>query len=50
MEASAYLVDCGVSSSVRKKPGSTSIVLMPNGATSGLKPSIQPSTANFEAA
>src|SRR5215217_4518834 len=50
MEDSAYLVDCGVSSSVRKKPGSTSIVRIPNGATSGASDSIQPSTPNFDAA
>ena len=50
MEDSAYFVDSGVSSSVRKKPGSTSIVRIPNGATSGASDSIQPSTANFEAA
>ena len=35
--ASAYWVDCGVRSSVRKKPGSTSMVRMPNGATSGAR-------------
>jgi len=39
-----------VSSSVRKKPGSTSIVRMPNGAASGVSDSIQPSTPNFDAA
>jgi len=44
------LVDSGVRSSVRKKPGSTSIVRMPNGATSGVSDSIQPSTPNFDAA
>ncbi len=35
---------------MRKKPGSTSIVRMPNGATSGVSDSIQPSTPNFDAA
>src|SRR5215211_5155689 len=50
IEDAAYLVDSGVSSSVRKKPGSTSIVRIPNGATSGASDSIQPSTANFDAA
>ena len=35
---------------MRKKPGSTSIVRMPNGATSGVSDSIQPSTPNLEAA
>jgi len=35
---------------VRKKPGSTSIVRMPNGATSEVNDSIQPSTSNLEAA
>ena len=44
------MVDSGVSSSVRKKPGSTSIVRIPNGATSGASDSIQPSTPNFDAA
>ncbi len=39
-----------MSSSVRKKPGSTSIVRMPNGSTSGVRDSIQPSTPNLEAA
>src|SRR3954468_9451898 len=34
----------------RKKPGSTSIVRMPNGATSGASDSIHPSTPNFAAA
>ena len=32
---------------MRKKPGSTSIVRMPNGATSGVSDSIQPSTAEL---
>ena len=35
---------------MRKNPGSTSIVLMPNGATSEARPSMNPSTPNFEAA
>ena len=35
---------------MRKKPGSTSIVRMPNRATSGVSDSIQPSIPNFEAA
>jgi hypothetical protein len=35
---------------VRKKPGSTSIVRMPNGATSGVSDSIHPSTPDFDAA
>jgi hypothetical protein len=35
---------------VRKKPGSTSIVRIPNGATSKASDSIQPSTANLDAA
>ena len=35
---------------MRKKPGSTSIVRIPNGATSGASDSIQPSTPNFDAA
>src|SRR5580693_10036508 len=43
MEGSAYVVDSGVSRSVRKKPGSTTIVWMPKGATSGASDSIQPS-------
>ena len=50
MEAAAYWVDSGLSSSVRKKPGSTSIVRIPKGATSGVSDSIQPSTPNLEAA
>jgi hypothetical protein len=44
------LVDSCVNSSVRKKPGSTIIVRIPNGATSGASDSIQPSTPNFDAA
>jgi hypothetical protein len=39
-----------VSSSVRKNPGLTIVVSMPNGSTSGASDSIQPSTANFDAA
>ena len=39
-----------MSSSVRKKPGSTSIVRIPNGAISGVNDSIQPSRANLAAA
>lgn len=35
---------------MRKKPGTTSIVRMPNGSTSGARNSIQPSTPNLEAA
>ena len=35
---------------MRKKPGSTSIVLIPNGATSVVRASMKPSTPNFEAA
>ncbi|GAB3837908.1 hypothetical protein GCM10027610_040830 [Dactylosporangium cerinum] len=35
---------------MRKKPGSTSIVRIPNGATSGARDSIQPSRPNFAAA
>ena len=35
---------------MRKKPGSTSIVRMPNGAISGVSDSIQPSTPNLDAA
>jgi hypothetical protein len=36
--------------SVRKKPGSTSIVRIPNGAISGVSDSIHPSIPNFAAA
>src|SRR3954447_16262904 len=50
MDGWAYWVDCGVRSSVRKKPGSTSMVRMPNGATSGARASMNPSTPNLEAA
>jgi hypothetical protein len=44
------VVDSGVSSSVRKNPGSTIIVPIPNGCTSPARDSIQPSRANFDAA
>src|SRR5215213_5888790 len=47
---SANVVEAGSRSSVRKKPGSTRVVLIPNGATSGASDSIQPSTPNFAAA
>src|SRR5258708_34764920 len=50
MDGSAYCVDCSVRSSVRKKPGLTMVVVMPNGATSGCSDSIQPSRPNFDAA
>ena len=46
----AYSVDASVSSSVRKKPGLTIVVWMPNGSTSAASDSIQPSTPNFAAA
>src|SRR3954451_17908848 len=49
MDGSAKFVDCSVSSSVRKNPGLTIVVLMPNGATSACNDSIQPSRPNFEA-
>ena len=35
---------------MRKKPGSTGIVRIPNGATSGVSNSIHPSIPNFAAA
>jgi hypothetical protein len=44
-----YSVESSVSSSVRKNPGSTSIVRIPNGSTSGARHSIHPSSPNFEA-
>src|SRR4029077_20718252 len=50
MDGSAYVVDCSVSNSVRKNPGLTIVVLMPNGATSAWSGSIQPSRPNFDAA
>src|ERR1700745_1548513 len=46
----AYVVESLVSSSVRKKPGSTSIVRIPKGAISGASDSIHPSMPNFAAA
>src|SRR5439155_48547 len=46
----AKLVDSLVRSSVRKNPGLTIVVWMPNGSTSGASDSIQPSTPNFDAA
>ena len=46
----AYVVELSLSSSVRKKPGSTSIVRIPNGAISGVSDSIHPSIPNFAAA
>src|SRR5215207_2918669 len=39
-----------MSSSVRKKPGLTTVVWIPNGSISGASDSIQPSTPNFDAA
>src|SRR6476661_2829112 len=50
MDGSAKFVDCSVRSSVRKNPGLTIVVLIPNGATSACNDSIQPSSPNFEAA
>src|SRR5258707_15079551 len=50
MDGSAYCVDCSVRSSVRKNPGLTMVVVMPDGATSGCSDSIQPSRPNFDAA
>src|SRR6266403_3126371 len=50
MDGSAYCVDCSVRNSVRKNPGLTMVVVMPNGATSGCSDSIQPSRPNFDAA
>src|SRR6266536_2940930 len=50
MDGSAKFVDCSVRSSVRKNPGLTMVVVMPNGATSGCSDAIQPSRPNFEAA
>jgi hypothetical protein len=44
------VVESFVSSSVRKKPGSTSIVRIPKGAISGVSDSIHPSMPNFAAA
>ena len=35
---------------MRKKPGLTTVVVMPNGATSACSDSIQPSRPNFDAA
>ena len=35
---------------MRKKPGSTIVVWMPNGSTSNRSDSIHPSSPNFEAA
>ena len=49
-ESTAYAVDSFVSSSVRKKPGSTIVVWMPNGSTSNRSDSIHPSRPNLEAA
>src|SRR2546423_13257226 len=49
MDVSAYCVDSSVRSSVRKKPGLTIVVVMPNGATSACSDSIHPSTPNFDA-
>src|SRR4029079_8893451 len=50
MTGSAYVVELALSNSVRKNPGSTSIVRMPNGAISGVSDSIHPSMPNFAAA
>src|SRR3984893_17442595 len=50
MDGSAYCVDCSVRSSVRKNPGLTMVVVMPNGPTSACSDSIQPSRPNFDAA
>ena len=44
------MVESLLSSSVRKNPGSTSIVRMPKGAISGVSDSIHPSIPNFAAA
>jgi hypothetical protein len=44
------VVESVVSNSVRKKPGSTSIVRIPNGIISGVRDSIHPSIPNFAAA
>src|SRR5579862_4643057 len=50
MAGLAYVVESLVSSSVRKKPGSTSIVRIPKGAISGVSDSNHPSMPNFAAA
>ena len=50
MDRSGHVADSGSSSCVRKNPGSTIVVWMPNGSTSGESASIQPSRPNFDAA
>src|SRR6266571_5418848 len=50
MERSANVIDSFVRSLVRKNPGLTMVVWMPNGSTSGRSDSIQPSRPNFDAA
>src|SRR3989449_11108661 len=50
MDGSAYVTDAGSRSSVRKNPGLTMVVVMPNGPTSCCSDSIQPSRPNFDAA
>jgi hypothetical protein len=50
MDGSAKFVDRSVRSSVRKNPGFTIVVAMPNGATSTCRDSMQPSRPNFDAA
>src|SRR2546425_9896471 len=50
MDGSAYVTDAGSKSSVRKNPGLTMVVVMPNGAISCCSDSIQPSRPNFAAA
>ena len=49
MDGSAKFVDSLVSSSVRKKPGLTIVVWMPNGSTSSASDSMKPSTPYFDA-
>jgi hypothetical protein len=50
MDGVAYVVDSCVRRSVRKNPGLTMVVVMPNDATSGWSDSIQPSRPNLAAA
>jgi hypothetical protein len=50
MTTSGQIIDSGLASPVRKKPGLTTVVRIPNGSISSASAPIHPSSPNFDAA